>query len=403
MLEAKPVLQSPASWRLFENYIFSTSRMMSTQAADRNGFITTLLPAAKRDGLTMHAILALSGAQLNYQNEAAVDIRQCAARHYRLALRGLRDAVGNVSAETTGAEWLRLSLILTVLCLIEVLSGQPDGSIFIHLRALRHFVLKIPPPNSSDQDDPQSQSQRVFVLEAYAYYIITSNIVPYGLMSERYIPYDSFMTDLGHIQEAEGSGTFFCCGYTLFELIAPTASLAARVLEQQEQSPGHSTTGLVATYSSLVNRVLLAQYPFGGHIDAVNADAQRQAGELYRTALLIWLKVTIWELHPKETSLLAQIQKHVDNALMLLKSVLASPYGTIAMWALVVVGSSLTRPSDIDRLHDILSGATKWRLTVVPTVIRLLDWLHADSEGRMAGPSGLMRVMQEHGINLCMA
>ncbi|KAF2167148.1 hypothetical protein M409DRAFT_22578 [Zasmidium cellare ATCC 36951] len=403
MLDARLVLQSPASWRLFENYIFSTSRMMSTQAADRNGFITTLLPAAKRDEMTMHAILALSGAQLNYQNEAAVEIQQSAARHYRLTLRGLRDAVGNVSACTTGAEWLRLSLVLTVLCLIEVLSGQPDGSIFLHLRALRHFVLKIPPPTSSAQGDLQSQSQRIFVLEAYAYYIIASNIVPYGLMSERYVPYDSFMTDLGYIKEAESSGTFFCCGYSLFELIAPTASLAAQIVEHQEQNSDHLKTKVLAGYSCLVDRVLLAQYPFGGHVDAVNNTAQRRAGELYRTALLIWLKIAIWELHPEGESLLAQTQEHVDLSLGLLESVLVSSYGTIALWALVVIGSCLTRQADIDRLRKILSRATKWRLTVVQTVLRLLDSLHADSKGEIAGPRGLMRVMQDQGINLCMA
>ena len=411
----RATLLSTASPQLLTHYIERTSNLITTKPLRNNKFVTFILPLAGVDDLLMHAVLAVSGTHLNFMNEAAPDIRHATSAHYGMVLRSLYQAFSTLSDRST-TQILRLLLVLILLCHVEVrhipnrpaetnrlcqaISGNTHGAIFPHLRATRQLILDLQKrlANGGLVEDKKLQG---FVLEVYAYLALVSNIIPYGIVQERTLPLDPFITSLGGLKEYETFGIFFGCCHSLFELIPSISVLATKRLREEELSMRSEET--VSMYNGLLSRLEEWRAPPLDPEMAEWKSAHIATGKMYRHALFAYLKAAMCGSVVDNPKVIYQLQQHIDEVWPILDEVRNSPYGTTILWPLLIIGSCVVREDQRHSLRNRLESPGQWRMSQVIQALRLLNLLWDSNDRHAFGPYGLYFTMKEHGINFCMA
>lgn len=240
-----------------------------------------------------------------------------------------------------------------------------------------------------------------FALEVYFYLVLVNSITPYRRDEARAIPFDSFFTSLEFLKEYDTFGVFFSCGQGLFEMIPQISILAMNRLAEEESCSASEETK--ATYLAMVGTLMEWQSPPVASEMAEWEAEHIATGEIYRQALLIFLKASMCGSVIKNPKVIVAIQHHIDAAFPLFPSVSMSPFGTLLLWPIMIIGSCLIcehqRRFFIQRLHS----EKKVDVRQVREAANLLECLWEDEDERSYGPYGLYLVMRKHQINFSMA
>lgn len=420
MSDDRPILLTPHSFLLLQHYLEDTACVLVPKLRRRNPFITHVLPLAYSDDLLMHAVMALSGIHLSYQQKDNLDIQLATRNHYSLLLKGLRLAFVDESKQPCTERSLRLLVILVVLCHVEVsglqspevvltapyllydqaLSGDPHGGIFPHLRASRQLILGLLQKDNINMDSDDKR-MKGFVLEVYAYLVLANNITPYGRNEARTLPLDPFITSFETLREYETFGLFFSCGHGLFETIPKICIFAMDRLSEEEGSNVCSMENQ-RTYQHLVSSLLEWKSPPVDLEMIEFENAHRSAGEVYRQALLMFVKAAMCGSVVDNPKVIAEIQGHIEVIEDAMPILHVSPFVTVMLWPLMIMGSCLTSPRERAGLMRSLE-ASSIELMQVAEAAKLLQLLWDDNDRRAYGPFGLHLIMQKHNINFSMA
>lgn len=420
MSDDRPILLTRHSFHLLQHYLEDTACFLVPKVRTRNPFITHVLPLAYSDDLLMHAVMALSGIHLCYQQKDNIDIQLATRNHYSLLLKGLRLAFVDESKQPCTERSLRLLVILVVLCHVEVswpqrpeavltatylrddqaLAGEPHGGIFPHLRASRQLILSLlhKPDVNMNSDNKRMKG---FVLEVYAYLVLANNITPYGRSEARTLPLDPFITSFELLREYETFGLFFSCGHGLFETIPKICIFAMNRLAEEEGSNLCSTENQ-QTFDHLVSSLLEWKSP---PVDPEMIEfeiAHLSAGEAYRQALLMFVKTAMCGSVVDNPKVIAEIQGHIEVIDDAMPIIHVSPFVTVMLWPLMIMGSCLTSPRGRAKLMMALEESAI-ELMQVAVAAKLLRLLWEDNDKRAFGPFGLHLIMQKHNINFSMA
>lgn len=113
-----PLNLTTESTKLLQYYLCITAWQLPAVSASYNPLISNVLPAAKVNHTLMHAILAVSGAQLAYHASNPTPIEIATRQHYLCAIRGVRDEIANQAMSKSSFQCL--SLVLAFICRHEV-------------------------------------------------------------------------------------------------------------------------------------------------------------------------------------------------------------------------------------------------------------------------------------------
>ncbi|OAP64556.1 hypothetical protein AYL99_00528 [Fonsecaea erecta] len=397
--ESLPIVTSApylkvTSPQLLRHYIERTADFLAVKQLRDNPFVTLILPLAYCDELLMHSVLALSGSHLCGKQPSLIEIQRTTWQHYDMAITGLRSELQCPTA-ISASRSLRLLLVLMILCHFEAISGNREGSMIYHLRASRHLVLRIT-DSSIEKECKDEKDLRGFAFEIYAYLSLIAN------QSESLkVPFDSFLTSLSHLQQYDTFGTFFSCGYELFEKIPAISLLFTRRLCDEQEHRDCSEES-ISIYRKLLADIQKWESPPPDPEMSAWAAEHSRAGELYRHALLIYLKAAMCGSSIDNPKIIGELQVHVDIILPLLDSIWHSPYKAIVIWPSVIAGSCILRDDQQDYLRSLFAFSSSG-MAHVKHAQELLDWLWTDPDKRAYGPFGLHFVMQQRGVNFCLA
>lgn len=238
------------------------------------------------------------------------------------------------------------------------------------------------------------------VLETYAYLVLVSNITPYGTMMSRTIPLDDFVVKLDHLPRYTTFGSFFSCGYDVFEYIPKIAILAKQCLDEIAMS-GSCSTASKQTYAQLLNELSNL-----GSCTVVRGAAEedtQSAREIYRRSLLIFLETAIAGPVVDNVESRRVIQQHVNAVFPHSQEVRETNFGTIMLWPLMVVASCLISEDQRNRIRRRAELPHRWLTNQLPAAQRILEMLWASDDRSAFGPYGLFMIMQQHDINYSMA
>ncbi|KIW35325.1 uncharacterized protein PV07_02027 [Cladophialophora immunda] len=384
---------------LLQYYLEDGAGKLSPRTIESNPFITHVLPRAVCDETLMSAVLALGGAFLEVKYDRSNSVLHTAWEHYSKVLYDLRHIIQSLASHTV-EQSVRVLLILIILAHIEAISGKTCGAIFSHLRPSRQLMLDLL-ANGKHNDMIRGKGVESFILEHYAYLALIAHITPYALDQARTIPLDPDLLSLDSIHEYDNFGTILSCGVSLFEKIPLVSVLARRRLCEEEQTGGCSWETF-STYQSLLEDILnWTSGPPGSQMKEYET-AQRLAGEVYRHALLIYLKVSMCgAVVSNSPEVLVEIQELIDAVWDLYAAVVDSPFGTAMLWPTVIIGSCLTRETQRERLRAVAT-CPRWHMRVTEACINMLKLLWTDPDPRAFGPYGLHFIMKKHKINFCM-
>lgn len=252
-----------------------------------------------------------------------------------------------------------------------------------------------------DKGNTDDKAIECFVLELYTYLALVSNITPYALDEHRTIPLDSVLLSLGFLQDYKDFGTVLSCGPSLFEKI-PTMAVFARQRLSEDSTTGQSSIESMQVYQKLLQELLQWTSPQPTSDTETYAVAHRFAGEMYRYSLLVYLKSSMYGASVKNNpEILLEIQDHINVVWDFLPAVLASPFGSVALWPSMILGSCLT---NVGQRNDLCSylRSPRWHLGATEACMTILKLLWEDPDHRAYGPFGLYLIMKKHGINFCM-
>lgn len=240
-----------------------------------------------------------------------------------------------------------------------------------------------------------------FVLEVYAYLVLANNITPYGRDEARTLPLDPFITSFEMLKEYETFGVFFSCGFGLFETIPRICVFAMNRLADEEESNACSAESQ-KTYDELVSTLLAWESP---PVDLEMKEFETAhvcAGEVYRQSLLMFVKTAMCGSVVDNPKVIAEVQGHIEASQDAMPVLHVSPFVTVMLWPLMIMGSCLTSPRERAELISILDASAIDLMQVVQAA-KLLRLLWEDTDKRAFGPFGLHFIMQKHNINFSMA
>ncbi|KAJ5605760.1 fungal-specific transcription factor domain-containing protein [Penicillium lagena] len=382
----------PASQVLLSHYIEKTGPLLATAPAQNIPFVSWIMPIAYNDDLLMHSILALSGAHLSFKSQEQTELQQATYQHYCLVLRTLRRISKDEALLEEPLALLRVSLTLVILCHYETLSGDLNGSLFIHLRASRHLILKL---QSKQREFKTGEERKLygFIMEVYSYLVLSNNITPFGMNQDRALIHDTFLQSLDDLNEFGAFGVMFGGVHGLFELISQISFFAAQHGCLSEY-PDPDSFGI---YNSLIKTTVNWNPPATEHAGAW--DSERTATlEVYRYALLIFLESTVSPVSKHNALRISHLQSHIDIAMSHLPQILTTNYSCILMWPLIIIGSCLVKEKQRKVLKDKLSH-NKYLMRNTVVASWLLELLWADNDEYSIGPYGLGLLMGKHGYN----
>ncbi|OAL23817.1 hypothetical protein AYO22_06136 [Fonsecaea multimorphosa] len=398
---------SPHSLLLLQHYLEETSTFLVAKPARFNPYVTLVVPLAYSDGLLMHAVLALSGTQLSFKKAQDYHIHLVTRRHYSEALRTLGILVADQSACEDLDRALRIALVSLILCYVEAISGESGGGgIFPHLRACREMILTLLQQEHETFPNEDTRLIKGFVVEVYSFLVFSNSIVPCGSGdAARTVPYDSFLDSLQFLQEYQTFGVLVGCAPALFELIPPVTRLAMDRLREEEEDIQDAAAALCdkpdqqSRYDELVK--ILEQWrppPVASEMAEWTLE-HTWIGEIYRQALLIFVRAAVCGSVVDNPKVIAAIQRHIDVVMPLLLPVADSPFGTLLLWPVMVIGSCLVAESQRQFFLNRLYNETKVVVAQVIEAGRLLELVWNDDDKRAYGPFGLHLVMKKHKIN----
>ncbi|GLI75947.1 hypothetical protein PoHVEF18_004213 [Penicillium ochrochloron] len=195
----------------------------------------------------------------------------------------------------------------------------------------------------------------------------------------------------------DSCGAIFGDSHGLFEIMPCVAVLAARRLT--EQTPSQASLDM---YQALYVRITEWKPPESA-VPNQKWQAQREpALNLCREAALLYLEAAMVPDALDDTLALAKIQNHIDNIVLYAERSAGSPYETIFLGPLVIVGSCMLQ-SDQRQLLLASLRSNRFHMNHCLRAASLLEQLWDDPSGRMFGPSGLAIIMRCRGINLGIA
>jgi hypothetical protein len=228
-----------------------------------------------------------------------------------------------------------------------------------------------------------------------------NSITPYGSDAARALPVDSFSTPLEFLKEYETYGVMVSCAQGLFELIPQVSILAMRRLAEEASGTSYAETESIC--ASLIDLISQWESPSVAFEMTKWEKEHVWAGELYRQALFIFLEASMCGCVVKNPKVIVAIQSHIDVAFPLLEIVAASPFVTILLWPIMIIGSCLIREDQRNEYHRLLCSHKKVNISQVAQAAQLLKHLWKDDDQRAYGPFGLHLTMTKHNINFSMA
>lgn len=252
-------------------------------------------------------------------------------------------------------------------------------------------------PTQATADD---MAIRGFVLEAYAYVVIVSNITPYGVYGPRTVPLDSFVSSLERLEGYDTFGSFFGGCHALFELIPAVALFGQKRLAEEEW--GCCSDESLAEFQRLSHAIASWESPPPDPHMASWAAEYYAFGDMYRHALFIFLKAGMCGSVVSSPKTICEIQEHVDTIWPKVSMVSNSPFGSTMMWPTMIVGSCLLQRNTRASLRARMEWPKRWRLMQVVEASRLLTLLWQSNDARAYGPYGLAFIMKQNQINFGM-
>lgn len=240
-----------------------------------------------------------------------------------------------------------------------------------------------------------------FALEVYFYLVLVNSITPYGRDEARTLPFDTFLTSLEFLKEYETFGVFFGCGQGLFETIPKISVLATTRLAEEEC--GECSQQSRTTYETLVDTLEKWHSPPVAFEMAEWEAEHIMTGEIYRQSLLAFLKASMCGSVVNNPKVLVAIQHHIDIAYPLFDRAAGSPFITIILWPIMILGSCLICEHQRKSLAYRLQFETRIDICQVVEARRLLETLWNEEDERAYGPYGLYFVMQKYHVNFSMA
>lgn len=401
---------------LFAHYLEETGGLLSTlPPGSNNPFLSLIVPLCSNDDLLLHSLLALSGAHLSFR-DTGIEIYVAMCRHYSIAIRTLRVAVGDLEGDDE-PRILRILLALMILSFCEVcrrnvpaphmkkadlsmqtLSGNTQAAMFFHLRASRRLILQLMESPLHSRPDDSGHLFR-FILEIHCYFVLINNITPFGAIESRTLPYDPFL-DFVNKNCFDASGAIFNGSHGLFEILPTIAVLSARRLTEGE-SLDHAVDN-AELYMALQNRIVNWTPP-----PAISSDkkweAQRETAlELCREATLLYLEISMSGSEIDNPDVQDKVQNHIDVIMAYADLAAGSPFETILLWPIMIAGSCMVRSDQRQQLYSTLRS-TRFRMQHCVQAAEILEGVWNDPGEQIFGPYGMTIIMQKRGINFGVA
>ncbi|KAI9934817.1 hypothetical protein MW887_000434 [Aspergillus wentii] len=362
---------------LLSHYLEDTAPKLAP--APDTPWVSWILPVAGNDEILMNAILALSGGHLLYKLPDNPDISHATHRHYSSTVQTLYQVLNDGSMLSEPLTLLRVALAILILFHYEVVSGNMDGSPFVHLRATRQLVLTL--RSKSRQVTAAEQKLYGFVMEVYSYIVLCNSITPFAMNRNRTLIYDSFLQTFDDLQDLGAFGVMFSGGHHLFELISAVSLFAA-----QNPNPDRHE------YRQLKARISALESPIPKEPEC------RATLEVCRIALLAFLETANLPFSKYDTTRMQHLQPLLDVAMRDLPQILPSSYSCILMWPIMIIGSCLMEEEQRAVVsHMLLHNQYGMKNTAQASM--LLELLWKDPDERAFGPYGLGLLMDRHNLD----
>ncbi|KAK5057764.1 hypothetical protein LTR84_011765 [Exophiala bonariae] len=274
------------------------------------------------------------------------------------------------------------------------LSYQQKDNLDVQLATRKHYSLLLRGLRKAFADEAKQpcseRSLRLLVI-----------LVVLCHVEARTIPLDPFITSFELLREYETFGIFLSCGQGLFETIPKICIFAMNRLAEEEQSYICSTE-TQQEYDELVSTLLLWSSPPVDPEMIEYADAHVTTGEIYRQALLMFVKTSMCGSVVSNPKVITELQGHIEVITDAMPIVNASPFATVLLWPLMITGSCITSPRERLELMKRLEH-TEIDVMQVSQAASLLRLLWEDKDERAFGPFGLHLIMQKHNIMFSMA
>ncbi|KIW13607.1 hypothetical protein PV08_08797 [Exophiala spinifera] len=383
---------------LLSHYIIHTGALLAAAPLEHSPFITQLLPLACLDDTLMHAILATSAAHLSFKNNGEVEIDMAAWKHYSSAIQSLQRQCANLCAMDP-EKTLRLLVVLIVISHFEALSGNCNGTIFMHLRACRvlihGFLNGHIAPLTGD-----CKSLFGFSIEIYAYLLFSNTLTPYGMLQERTLPYDSFLMSLDVLTQYQTFGTMFAGAHGLFQLIPLLSLLHSNRLNEQEVGEVSESSILISNqlYDLILHWDLSeCEDDCDGH----EASRRQLAAECYRYALEICLLTAMAGTEVTDITTIYRIETLTRAIMVTVEQLSGSSYCASMLWPLMIAGSCMINYRHQNKLEEMLRNS-RYQMRHTVSAAELLCLLWKEDSQHVYGPYGLSVVMKKYNMNCCL-
>ncbi|RSL93325.1 hypothetical protein CDV31_014761 [Fusarium ambrosium] len=367
---------------------------MLPMPANENAFITEIIPAASVDDLLMHSILIVSGAHLNFDDDADGTAQKATLCHYSSLIRLLRAEFIELK-DSDVSKLVRLLLILVILSHFEVISGVNGEALFRHLRASREIILKILKHQASTPLGHDLTTHFGLGLELYSYLIVTNCLTPYGLLSERMFSMDHFITSLNSLSSYPTFGIMFAGFHGLFELIPQTSLLFGKRLVEQEAGVTDPSPSCVELHDTIQSRLHNWNDAQAATHKFCDKGSITYVSKALRHSLEIYLRAAMQGSSIPSPETISQIQSHVDIILDSGHKLDDSQWTAILMWP-CLIACSCTTQQDMQELLSRGLRSSRYRMKHSIRASNLLQRLWDDLDPRMYGPYGLYLAISKY-------
>lgn len=229
--------------------------------------------------------------------------------------------------------------------------------------------------------------------------MLSNSICPYGIMENRHIPFDAFMTSLESLSVYDTFGALFAGCHGLFNLIPAISQLAAKCLEEGSVPISAESA---ARYKILHVKITEWQQSSSNSCHQQYNSRRKAIGEVYRQAMWIFLETAMLGSSAPTLGLLSKIQHHIDalGPILTDNGLVASPFRSILLWPIIIGGSVVIKQGERDLLlQGMRNPVVSTRNTILAS--NVLELLWKDDDPRAFGPYGLYLTMTKHSVNLC--
>ena len=267
------------------------------------------------------------------------------------------------------------------------MSGNLDGSPFVHLRATRQLVLNL---RSKSRRNMSAAEQKLygFTMELYSYIVLCNSITPFNMNCNRTLIHDSFLRKLDDLQDLGAFSVMFSGGHHFFKLISSISLLAA----QDANTDRHEE------YRQLKARIGALESPVPKEPEAQSRLGCSATLEVCRIALLAFLETAYSPFSKSDAPRMQHLQPLFDVAVPILPEILPSSYSCILMWPILIIGSCLVEKEQREVISHMLVH-NQYRMRNTAQASLLLESLWEDPDEHAFGPYGLGLLMNRHNLD----